>query len=48
MPAVKVLIAHQRGDAAWRLMAPPLSALAEGDAQRLIADFAKLATQKAA
>jgi 4-hydroxy-tetrahydrodipicolinate synthase len=48
MPAVKALIAHQRGDAGWRMMAPPLSALAEGDAQRLIADFGKLATRKAA
>jgi 4-hydroxy-tetrahydrodipicolinate synthase len=48
MPAVKVLIAQQRGDVAWRVMAPPLSALAEGDAQRLIADFGKLAARKAA
>jgi 4-hydroxy-tetrahydrodipicolinate synthase len=48
MPAVKVLIAHQRQDAGWRVMAPPLSSLSEGDAQRLIADFGKLATRKAA
>ena len=41
MPAVKALIAHQRGDAGWRVMAPPLAPLADADAQRLVAEFEK-------
>jgi 4-hydroxy-tetrahydrodipicolinate synthase len=48
MPAVKTLIAQQRGDAGWRVMAPPLSALSDPDAQRLVADFENIAAAKAA
>ena len=48
MPAVKTLIAQQRGDAGWRVMAPPLSALSDADAQRLVADFENIGAAKAA
>jgi 4-hydroxy-tetrahydrodipicolinate synthase len=48
MPAVKALIAHQRGDAGWRVMAPPLTALADADAQRLVAEFESITAAKAA
>ena len=48
MPAVKSLIAHQRNDAGWRVMAPPLAPLADADAQRLIVEFEKVLTAKAA
>jgi 4-hydroxy-tetrahydrodipicolinate synthase len=48
MPAVKALIAQQRGDAGWRVMAPPLAALSDADAQHLVADFASIAAAKAA
>lgn len=48
MPAVKTLIAHQRNDAGWRLMAPPLAPLADGDAHRLTVEFDKVLTAKAA
>jgi len=48
MPAVKVQIAHQRNDAAWRTMAPPLTALTDAQAQKLIADYGKLSSAKAA
>jgi len=48
MPAVKALIAHQRDDAEWRVMAPPLAPLADADAQRLVVEFEKILTAKAA
>ena len=48
MPAVKALIAHQRGDAGWTVMAPPLTALTDAQAKKLIADYVKLASAKAA
>ena len=48
MPAVKALIAHQRDDAEWGMMAPPLAPLADADAQRLVVEFEKILTAKAA
>ena len=48
MPAVKTLIAHQRNDAGWRVMAPPLAPLADADALRLTVEFEKVLTAKAA
>ena len=48
MPAVKALIAHQRNDARWRVMAPPLAPLADADAHRLTVEFEKVLTAKAA
>jgi 4-hydroxy-tetrahydrodipicolinate synthase len=48
MPAVKALIAHQRGDPGWRVMAPPLTPLAEAEAKRLIGEFEKALAAKAA
>lgn len=48
MPAVKALIADQRKDAGWRTMAPPLTALTDAQAQKLIADYGKLSAAKAA
>jgi 4-hydroxy-tetrahydrodipicolinate synthase len=48
MPAVKELIAHQRGDPAWRVMAPPLMPLADAEAKRLTREFEKVLTAKAA
>jgi 4-hydroxy-tetrahydrodipicolinate synthase len=48
MPAVKTLIAQQRGDPGWRVMAPPLAPLADADARRLTAEFEKVLTAKAA
>ena len=48
MPAVKTLIAQQRGDPAWRVMAPPLAPLTDADARRLTAEFEKVLTAKAA
>ena len=48
MPAVKALIAHQRDDAEWRVMAPPLAPLADADVQRLVVEFEKVLTAKAA
>jgi 4-hydroxy-tetrahydrodipicolinate synthase len=48
MPAVKTLIAHQRGDAGWRVMAPPLTPLGDADAKRLTNDFEKILAAKAA
>jgi len=37
--AVKELVAHCSGDAAWRAVAPPLSPLSDGEARRLRAAF---------
>jgi len=48
MPAVKTLIAQQRGDPGWRVMAPPLAPLTDADARRLTAEFEKVLTAKAA
>jgi 4-hydroxy-tetrahydrodipicolinate synthase len=48
MPAVKALIANQTGDAGWRTMAAPLTALTDAQAQKLIADYGKLSGAKAA
>ena len=42
MPAVKTLIAQQRGDAGWRVMAPPLTPSDDADAQRLVNEFEKI------
>jgi len=35
IPAIKELVAHRTGDAAWRSVAPPLEPLADKQAQRL-------------
>jgi len=47
-PAVKELVAHQTGDAAWRNVAPPLSPLAHEDAQRLTNAFDAIMQRAAA
>jgi len=48
MPAVKTLIAQQRGDPGWRIMAPPLMPLNEAEAKRLVGEFEKVLAAKAA
>ena len=48
MAAVKTLVAQQHGDAGWRVMAPPLAPLADGDAKSLVAELEKALTAKAA
>jgi 4-hydroxy-tetrahydrodipicolinate synthase len=47
-PAVKELVAHETGDAAWRNVAPPLSPLASDDAMRLTATFDAIVQRAAA
>jgi 4-hydroxy-tetrahydrodipicolinate synthase len=47
-PAVKELVAHETGDAAWRNVAPPLSPLASDDAMRLTAAFDAIVQRAAA
>lgn len=37
--AIKALVAHVRGEAVWRAVAPPLEALASGDERRLLAGY---------
>jgi 4-hydroxy-tetrahydrodipicolinate synthase len=48
MPAVKELLAHQTGDAAWRNVAPPLSPLTREEAQRLTNAFDAIMQRAAA
>ena len=48
MAAVKAAIAARRRDPRWRLMAPPLTALTEADAQRLGADLDAVLAARAA
>jgi 4-hydroxy-tetrahydrodipicolinate synthase len=47
-PAVKELVAHQNGDAAWRNVAPPLSPLTRAEAERLTTAFDAIMQQAAA
>lgn len=47
-PAVKELVAHLTGDAAWRAVAPPLGPLERGQAERLTAAFDAIMTRVAA
>jgi 4-hydroxy-tetrahydrodipicolinate synthase len=47
-PAVKELVAHQTGDAAWRNVAPPLSPLTREDAGRLTTAFDAIMQRAAA
>jgi 4-hydroxy-tetrahydrodipicolinate synthase len=48
MPAVKTLIAQQRGDPDWRVMAPPLMPLNDADAKRLMHEFGEALAAEAA
>ena len=45
IPAVKELVAHRTGDAAWRAVAPPLEPLAAKQAQRLRKAFDAIAAR---
>ena len=47
-PAVKELVAHETGDAAWRNVAPPLSPLTNDEAMRLTAAFDAIVQRAAA
>ena len=40
--AVKALVAHVTGDAGWRMVRPPLSALTDGEATALAATYDRL------
>jgi 4-hydroxy-tetrahydrodipicolinate synthase len=48
MSAVKALIAHRTGDAAWRRMRPPLEALDDAKSRALVERFEAAAAAKAA
>lgn len=48
IPAVKALVAHVAGDAAWRITRPPLTALPEADARALGAAYDRARGAKAA
>lgn len=39
IPAIKALVAHVRGDAAWRAVEPPLDTLEDGAERRLLARY---------
>ena len=47
-PAVKQIVAHETGDAAWRNVAPPLSPLTGDEAMRLTAAFDTIMQRAAA
>ena len=39
IPALKTIVAHFSGDAAWRVLRPPLEALSEEQVSALIAEL---------